>query len=169
MYYVEIDNNIEEIRNTEVVTPSVGSREVNFLLPELGENISSAIVIKVLVKEGDFIEKEQAVLEIETDKATIEVPSTVSGKITEVLVKEGDKAAVGSIVFKALGSDVVVELETKEIGEEKESKQAVDKVELKGETIQTEATKPQLIIDSQPPILQNFNSVSERKYPCPLF
>lgn len=60
-----------------------------FKLPELGENIESADVIAVLVKAGDTIEKDQSVIEIETDKAT-EVPSNVTGKITEVLVKEGD-------------------------------------------------------------------------------
>ncbi|HMN49709.1 MAG TPA: dihydrolipoyllysine-residue acetyltransferase, partial [Ignavibacteriaceae bacterium] len=66
-----------------------------FKLPELGENIEAADVVNVLVKEGDVIKKDQAVLEIETDKATIEVPSTVEGKITQLLVKSGDKVKVG--------------------------------------------------------------------------
>ncbi|PIS45599.1 MAG: branched-chain alpha-keto acid dehydrogenase subunit E2, partial [Ignavibacteria bacterium CG08_land_8_20_14_0_20_37_9] len=52
-----------------------------FILPELGENIESASILKVLVAPGDVLELDQAVLEIETDKATIEVPSTVSGMI----------------------------------------------------------------------------------------
>ena len=50
-----------------------------FKLPELGENIDSAEVVEVLVKVGDTITKDQAILEIETEKATIEVPSTVEG------------------------------------------------------------------------------------------
>ncbi len=65
-----------------------------FILPELGENIESAEVVDVLVKEGDTITKNQAVLEIETEKATIEVPSTVEGKITKLNVKAGDKVKV---------------------------------------------------------------------------
>ncbi len=68
---------------------------VDFKLPHLGENISSADIIKVLVKEGDKVEVDQIIVEIETDKATIEVPSEVSGIITKVHVKEGTKAKVG--------------------------------------------------------------------------
>ena len=71
-----------------------------FKLPELGENIESADIINVLVKAGDVIEKEQSIIEIETDKATIEVPSNVSGKVTEVLVKQGESVKVGQTIIK---------------------------------------------------------------------
>src|SRR3972149_5973792 len=71
-----------------------------FKLPELGDNIESADIINVLVKVGDVVEKEQSIIEIETDKATIEVPSNVSGKITEVLVKQGDSVKVGQTIIK---------------------------------------------------------------------
>ena len=71
-----------------------------FKLPELGENIESADIVNVLVKVGDMIEKEQSIIEIETDKATIEVPSNVSGKITEVLVKQGESVKVGQTIIK---------------------------------------------------------------------
>jgi pyruvate dehydrogenase E2 component (dihydrolipoamide acetyltransferase) len=70
-----------------------------FKLPELGENIESADVANVLVKEGDTVKKDQAIIEIETDKATIEVPSTVDGTITKLFVKSGDKIKVGSVVM----------------------------------------------------------------------
>ncbi len=68
-------------------------------LPELGENIESGNVVKVLVKAGDTIEKDQPVLELETDKATIEVPSSVNGVVREVRVQEGGKAQVGQVVL----------------------------------------------------------------------
>ncbi|MFA6597919.1 MAG: dihydrolipoyllysine-residue acetyltransferase [Ignavibacteriaceae bacterium] len=71
-----------------------------FILPELGENIESASILKVLVAPGDMLEIEQAVLEIETDKATIEVPSTVSGRIKDVFVKDGEKAKVGQVILR---------------------------------------------------------------------
>ena len=71
-----------------------------FKLPELGENIESADIVNVLVKVGDMIEKEQSIIEIETDKATIEVPSNVSGKVTEVLVKQGQSVKVGQTIIK---------------------------------------------------------------------
>jgi pyruvate dehydrogenase E2 component (dihydrolipoamide acetyltransferase) len=71
----------------------------NFVIPELGENISSATIVKVLVKVGDTVETDQSVLELETDKATIEVPSDVSGKVVEVKVNEGDNVSIGQLIF----------------------------------------------------------------------
>ena len=59
----------------------------DFLLPELGEQVPGGDVLRILVKPGDTIAKDQPVLELETDKATIEVPSSVAGTITEVKVK----------------------------------------------------------------------------------
>lgn len=70
-----------------------------FKLPELGENIDSAEVTKVLVAVGDTIEKDQIVLEIETDKATVEVPSELNGVVKEVLVKDGETTKIGSVLF----------------------------------------------------------------------
>lgn len=69
-------------------------------MPDLGENIVAADVLNVLVKVGDVIEADQAILEIETDKATIEVPTTIAGKVVEVFVKAGSKANVGDVVIK---------------------------------------------------------------------
>ncbi|MDQ7063551.1 MAG: dihydrolipoyllysine-residue acetyltransferase [candidate division KSB1 bacterium] len=70
-----------------------------FRLPELGENITSGDIIQVLVSPGDSIEKDQPVLEIETDKATIEVPAPESGRVKDILVKPGDVAEVGQLVL----------------------------------------------------------------------
>jgi pyruvate dehydrogenase E2 component (dihydrolipoamide acetyltransferase) len=70
-----------------------------FKIPELGENVTAGDVVRVLVKAGDSIEKDQPVLELETDKATIEVPSSVSGTVQDVKVKQGDKVTVGQVVL----------------------------------------------------------------------
>ena len=70
-----------------------------FKLPDLGESIVSATIVKVLIAPGDMVKEDQTVLEIETDKATIEVPSEISGKVSGVYVKEGDKVEVGAVVF----------------------------------------------------------------------
>ena len=69
-----------------------------FALPELGESIESGDVVQVLVAVGDQIAAEQSVLEIETDKAVVEVPSPVGGSVTAVHVEAGDKAAVGQLI-----------------------------------------------------------------------
>src|SRR4030088_1833286 len=71
----------------------------DFTLPELGEQIESGDVLRVLVKPGDTITKDQAVLELETDKATIEVPSSVAGTVKEIKVKAGDKVKVGQAIL----------------------------------------------------------------------
>jgi pyruvate dehydrogenase E2 component (dihydrolipoamide acetyltransferase) len=70
-----------------------------FKVPELGENVATGDVTKVLVNVGDTIAREQPVLELETDKATIEVPSSVAGVVKEIRVKKGDKVKVGSVVL----------------------------------------------------------------------
>jgi pyruvate dehydrogenase E2 component (dihydrolipoamide acetyltransferase) len=70
-----------------------------FRLPELGENIEAGDLLKVLVSVGDTINRDQPVLELETDKATVEVPSPVYGKIREIHVKEGEKIKVGQLIL----------------------------------------------------------------------
>ena len=70
-----------------------------FKIPELGENVTAGDVVRVMVKAGDQLAKDQPVLELETDKATIEVPSNVSGTVREIKVKPGDKVKVGQLVL----------------------------------------------------------------------
>jgi pyruvate dehydrogenase E2 component (dihydrolipoamide acetyltransferase) len=70
-----------------------------FKVPELGENVAGGDVTNVLVKVGDTIAVDQPVLELETDKATVEVPSSVAGRVTEIKVKPGDKVNVGALVL----------------------------------------------------------------------
>jgi pyruvate dehydrogenase E2 component (dihydrolipoamide acetyltransferase) len=72
---------------------------IEFKVPELGENVAAGDVTRVLVKVGDTIARDQAVLELETDKATIEVPSSVAGVVTDIKVKAGEKVKVGAVVL----------------------------------------------------------------------
>ena len=74
-----------------------------FTLPDLGENIASGDVVSVLVNVGDVVSPGQAVLEVETDKAVIEVPCPPGGVIEEVLVKKGETVNVGQALL-SLGS-----------------------------------------------------------------
>ena len=68
-------------------------------LPEVGDNIEQGTVVTVLVKPGDTIEAGQAVIEIETDKAVVEVPAEAGGTVAEVKVKEGDTVPVGGVIL----------------------------------------------------------------------
>ncbi len=89
-----------------------------FKLPELGENIASGTVVKLHVKPGDPVKKDDTLLEIEASKATIEVPSTLEGTVKEILVKEGDEAKVGQVIIK------IDTAESKEEPEEKKKEPA---------------------------------------------
>ncbi|MFM9059567.1 MAG: 2-oxo acid dehydrogenase subunit E2 [Planctomycetaceae bacterium] len=77
-----------------------------FKLPDLGENIASGDVVSVHVKEGDVLKPGQAILEVETDKAVIEVPCPPGGQVAKVLVKKGDTVKVGQalVILEAAGA-----------------------------------------------------------------
>ena len=76
---------------------------IELKLPELGENITQGTVTKILVKVGDALKKGQSILEIETDKAVLEVPSASEGLVKEILIKAGTVIEVGQAIFKVEG------------------------------------------------------------------
>ncbi len=70
-----------------------------FKLPDLGEGMEEATIVKWLVKEGDLIKKDQNIVEVETDKAIVEVPSPYEGKVLKINFKQGDVVKVGSTLI----------------------------------------------------------------------
>jgi pyruvate dehydrogenase E2 component (dihydrolipoamide acetyltransferase) len=82
--------------------PESGASE--FKLPELGENISQGDLVRLMVSPGAKVSEGQPVMELETDKAVVEVPSSVSGTVQEVKVKEGEKIKVGQVIFTLEGA-----------------------------------------------------------------
>ena len=100
-----------------------------FKLPELGEDIATGDVINVYVSAGERVSKDQPIMEIETDKAAIEVPAPVGGVITGVHVKEGETINVGQLLITidetredTKGSEV------KEAGHEKVEEPAEERI-----------------------------------------
>ncbi|MGC2259728.1 MAG: dihydrolipoyllysine-residue acetyltransferase [Candidatus Sulfotelmatobacter sp.] len=77
---------------------------IEFKLPALGENIEQGDLVRLMIAPGAAVSEGQAVMELETDKAVVEVPSSVSGTVKDVLVKEGEKIKVGQVVFTADGN-----------------------------------------------------------------
>jgi pyruvate dehydrogenase E2 component (dihydrolipoamide acetyltransferase) len=140
----------------------------NFKIPELGENIKSASIVKVLVKVGDVIEIDQAVLELETDKATIEVPSDIAGKVVSISVNEGDTVGIGQEVFAideaasgqtpeqesivAQQAEVPVEVIVTPVVE-KEITPLKEEVFVPAPTVAADA--PKVFVENQPPIVPN--------------
>ncbi len=84
--------------------PAEGGGRVEVTIPSLGDNVKGGDVLRVLVKVGDAVEKDQGILELETDKATVEVPSPQAGTVKEVAVKDGDRVDVGQLVLVLEGS-----------------------------------------------------------------
>jgi pyruvate dehydrogenase E2 component (dihydrolipoamide acetyltransferase) len=75
----------------------------DFRLPELGENIDQGDLVRLLISAGSKVSEGQPVMELETDKAVIEVPSSVTGTVKEIKVKEGAKIKVGQVIFTLEG------------------------------------------------------------------
>jgi pyruvate dehydrogenase E2 component (dihydrolipoamide acetyltransferase) len=74
-------------------------------LPKLGEGADSGVVVNVFVKEGDQVVRDQAILELENEKAVASVPSTAAGVVTKIYVKSGDKISVGQRLISLSGGD----------------------------------------------------------------
>ena len=88
----------QRTRSTDSPTPA------EFRLQELGENISEGDLVRLMIAPGAKVSEGQPVMELETDKAVVEVPSTVTGVVNEVKVKEGGKIKVGQVIFTLQGS-----------------------------------------------------------------
>ena len=78
---------------------------IEFKLPELGENIEQGDLVRLMVEPGAPVSAGQSVMELETEKAVVEVPSSVSGTVQEIRVKEGDKIKVGQVIFTVDGAE----------------------------------------------------------------
>jgi len=87
-----------------------------FKLPDLGEGLTEAEIARWLVAEGQAVEEDDPLVEVQTDKTTVEIPSPRAGTVLKILVAEGEVApvgavlltmVVGAILFSALGYDGV--------------------------------------------------------------
>jgi pyruvate dehydrogenase E2 component (dihydrolipoamide acetyltransferase) len=93
----------------EPITPPPATRSAaiasatDFKLPELGENIEQGDLVRLMISPGARVSDGQPVMELETDKAVVEVPSSVSGVVKDIHVKEGDKVKVGQVIFTLEG------------------------------------------------------------------
>ena len=72
---------------------------MDFALPELGEGVYEAEAVRWLVKPGDVVKRGQPLLEVMTDKATMEVPAPFAGKITSVVGEAGSNRKVGQVIL----------------------------------------------------------------------
>lgn len=106
---------------------------IDFKLPELGENITSGDIVNVLVREGDVIAANDGVVELETDKAVVEIPCPHAGKIVKIHAQKGASVKVGQVL-------VTIEAE-QEAAAPPPAAPTAPAVETKPSVVQTEAVK----------------------------
>jgi pyruvate dehydrogenase E2 component (dihydrolipoamide acetyltransferase) len=133
-------------------------------IPEISENVESGTVVAVLVETGQMVDIDDSIIELETDKAVVEIPSPYKGKITEILVKEGDEVNIGAVIARV--ETDVTDLDEKpeeaaaaEIPEDKEIKEAEPEKAPQAEpVIETVEATPKV---QPPPSLQKIQKIEE--------
>ena len=84
---------------TPAAAASTGGALIEFKLPDVGEGIAEGEIVQWLVADGDAVEEHQPIVEVMTDKATVEVPAPAAGNITKLLAEAGDVVPVGDVIF----------------------------------------------------------------------
>ena len=77
---------------------------MDFKFPDVGEGITEGEIVKWRVKVGDTVKEDQVLVEVETDKAVVEIPSPTSGKIVKLFFKDGDTIKVGQVIVQIGGT-----------------------------------------------------------------
>jgi pyruvate dehydrogenase E2 component (dihydrolipoamide acetyltransferase) len=99
-------------------------KKIEIRIPEIAENVESGLIAAVLVSKGDRVEKDQSLVEVETDKATTDIPSTHEGTVEEINVEEGDEVQVSQVIMVLSVEETTVdEQEEKMEGEMEEKEQ----------------------------------------------
>ncbi|NGX28110.1 MAG: Dihydrolipoyllysine-residue acetyltransferase component of pyruvate dehydrogenase complex [Candidatus Anoxychlamydiales bacterium] len=98
------------------------SKDFEIKLPKLGESIVSATIVKIYKKEGDFIQKDESLMEVATDKVNSEIPSPFEGLIKKILVKDGQIVQVGDVIV-IIGSKSQKEEKTEKIFHEEKKEE----------------------------------------------
>jgi pyruvate dehydrogenase E2 component (dihydrolipoyllysine-residue acetyltransferase) len=128
----------------------VGSGATDFRLPELGENIDQGDLVRLMISPGSKVSEGQPVMELETDKAVVEVPSSVTGTVKAIQVKEGQKVKVGQVIFTLEGGASAQPEKTKHAPVEHISEQHEARLSVQA-AIQAEGKTPaQVFLPDQP-------------------
>ena len=130
---------VEEVKTVEVSTSSQETTSVieDIFVPDVGGD-ESVDVIEIIASVGDFLNEEDGIITLETEKATMDVPTPISGKLVEILVNAGDKVKTGSLIARI--EKTVVSSTPKEVVKEEVivKNETPAKVESKVETVSVE-------------------------------
>src|SRR3989344_4905890 len=115
---------------------------MEFKFPDVGEGIVEGEIVEWLVKEGDVVKQDQAIARIETDKAVVDIPSPVEGKIKKINFKKGEIVKVGEVLVVI--DDGKEEKEIKKVGEEPKKKESVGVIGELEEAEEEQVTKREI-------------------------
>ena len=129
------------------------------LVPALGESITEATVSKWLKREGETVNADEPIVELETDKVNLEVPSPINGTLSEISFKNGDTVEVGAVLGSISEGSVDIKKipETKKQSENNQEKELTDK---KSNIINLEIEKKSQIKIEEPSVLKEDNSMA---------
>jgi 2-oxoglutarate dehydrogenase E2 component (dihydrolipoamide succinyltransferase) len=114
---------------------------VELKVPEVGESITEVQIGEWLKAEGDWVERDEVVVTLDTDKATVELPATVSGTLTKILKQAGEPAQVGEIIGHLEEGEVPASEETEKVEPERPAKEMATVREPASETVATEKSE----------------------------
>ena len=126
-------------------------------VPSLAENINSGTIVKIFVAEGDQVQKDQDIVELETEKAVAAIPSPVDGKVTKLHVKEGDEVQVGQVLLS------LSEVAAKEEVAKEEKREDAGKLEGEKKPEEKEPSRPRQTERKKKPRDQKKRAKSHRQ------
>ena len=125
LLYLNLEKNDDKLVSKNSISNKIMSnrkdKKMDVLVPILGESVVEATVSKWIKKQGEFVEVDEPIVELETDKVTLEVPASISGILDNLAVSEGDTVEVGALLAMIVAGEKTEEVK----------KPAVDKKEEK--------------------------------------
>ena len=131
LLYLNLEKNDDKLVSKNSISNKIMSnrkdKKMDVLVPILGESVVEATVSKWIKKQGEFVEVDEPIVELETDKVTLEVPASISGILDNLAVSEGDTVEVGALLAMIVAGEKTEEVKKPAI-EKKEEKVYQQKV-----------------------------------------
>ena len=125
LLYLNLEKNDDKLVSKNIMTNKIMSnrkdKKMDVLVPILGESVVEATVSKWIKKQGEFVEVDEPIVELETDKVTLEVPASISGILDNLAVSEGDTVEVGALLAMIVAGEKIEEVKKPAV-EKKEEK-----------------------------------------------
>ena len=131
LLYLNLEKNDDKLVSKNSISNKIMSnrkdKKMDVLVPILGESVVEATVSKWIKKQGEFVEVDEPIVELETDKVTLEVPASISGILDNLAVSEGDTVEVGALLAMIVAGEKTEEVKKPAV-EKKEEKVHQQKV-----------------------------------------